>query len=1145
MLWILCLLRGKGLWIRNPSVASNVHVDKTSVPSHESPIVQAVDINLRQHPMVELLVRVIWTNQKLIITFVPWWLISYLMVLTSLFLVKLLKRSSFARCLIEVNSEADLIDVITMVSLHLLGMPSPKKPSVLSMNVGRPGGIYTNDGFQMEGKKKKRKGKSKSINGGQFAGPSVKQTVRYEPKTTISAPKKGATNMGDASKSSYMLKTTSTSSKNDNHHIICIIYKQMIICGSSFAYHVFVFKQGDDPINSINKMMSFLSTIVISRFPYTKFLCCWYFRNKSYYFGNRRELYRDKVLLVEAQGNGKVLNEEELEFLANPSIAKGLVTQSVITHNAAYQADDLDAYDFDCDGISTAKAALMANLYSHGSDVLSENEITSDSNIIPYSQYLLETQNTAVQDTNSFTQQDAMILSVFEQLSHQIRPMLYDGSVIAKKTNVISVADSEETLMLEEENRSKMLLYKMPPKCHNNIKNDLRKLKGKEIVDNAAQVSNATIIAPGMYKLDLVTLARKDKNNRETHICYLKHTMEQAAILRKIVEQAYLLNPLDSASYSACKYAKLIQEFLGYIRDNCPNIHKPSEKLVVVTPINKMKTVRITATNKVPLREPIPLKVAVQESVVTRVHTRRPKGSDTLAASSSSSLIDCSLELVLHEMTPVTPNSRLISNPPPLAPFIPPSRHEWDLVFQPVFVDFFSPLAGVASTVPVEEALAAVESTSSPSSTTVDQDAPSPSTSQTTPQSQSQTIILCAEEESHDLEVAHMSNDPYFSIPIPETVFEESSSSDVIPTIVHSDAPILEHLIEPKTYKDALTQSCWIKAMQEELNEFERLKVWELVPRPDKVMVIILKWIYNVKLDELGGILKNKARLALCRERFKFLIDKLGMRSFTPETLNELADEAEENINPIATQQAAIDNALFPPEKRLKIKRCNARVAFNKPQREETYQEDFMYQADNKEISSARKEHMPYPRFTKVIINHFISKDKTISMRNMIKLHTIRDESLLDTLKFVSKTQDYQQYGAMIPDDMINEDIKDFKAYKTYNDFATGKVPPRKVRKYKKVASPLRKLSPIKEAEPVIKAKKLRYMPRSLLLRQQQQNGVVERRNQTLIKAVRTMLIYAQAPLFLWAEAGQPHVLHRIDPLYVFAMERLRMSSCS
>nr|GEZ64094.1 hypothetical protein [Tanacetum cinerariifolium] len=137
---------------------------------------------------------------------------------------------------------------------------------------------------------------------------------------------------------------------------------------------------------------------------------------------------------------------------------------------------------------------------------------------------------------------------------------------------------------------------------------------------------------------------------------------------------------------------------------------------------------------------------------------------------------------------------------------------------------------------------------------------PSPSTSQTTPQSQSQTIPLCAEEELHDLEVSHMSSEPYFSIPIPETIFEECSSSDVIPTTVHSDTLILKHL--SKWTKDhPLQNSCWIEEMQEELNKFKCLEVWELVPRPDKMMVITLKWIYKVKLDELGRILKNKARL--------------------------------------------------------------------------------------------------------------------------------------------------------------------------------------------------------------------------------------------------------------------------------------------
>nr|GFA44995.1 retrovirus-related Pol polyprotein from transposon TNT 1-94 [Tanacetum cinerariifolium] len=93
-------------------------------------------------------------------------------------------------------------------------------------------------------------------------------------------------------------------------------------------------------------------------------------------------------------------------------------------------------------------------------------------------------------------------------------------------------------------------------------------------------------------------------------------------------------------------------------------------------------------------------------------------------------------------------------------------------------------------------------------------DAPSPSKSQITPKTQSSAIPQDVKEYIHDIEVAHMMNDPLFGVPIPEVTYDKSSSM-----------------------------------------------VWELVPRPDKVMVITLKWIYKVKLDELGGILKNKARL--------------------------------------------------------------------------------------------------------------------------------------------------------------------------------------------------------------------------------------------------------------------------------------------
>ncbi|GJX94234.1 hypothetical protein Tco_0348820 [Tanacetum coccineum] len=96
---------------------------------------------------------------------------------------------------------------------------------------------------------------------------------------------------------------------------------------------------------------------------------------------------------------------------------------------------------------------------------------------------------------------------------------------------------------------------------------------------------------------------------------------------------------------------------------------------------------------------------------------------------------------------------------------------------------------------PIDEVVAPVlaVSTGSPSSTTVDQDAPSPSNSQTTPETQSSRHPNDVEEENHDIEVAHMGNDPYFGIPIPEIPSDQSSSSDSIHTIMHPGHHISKH----------------------------------------------------------------------------------------------------------------------------------------------------------------------------------------------------------------------------------------------------------------------------------------------------------------------------------------------------------------
>nr|GFA35646.1 hypothetical protein [Tanacetum cinerariifolium] len=196
---------------------------------------------------------------------------------------------------------------------------------------------------------------------------------------------------------------------------------------------VLVFQKGDDPIDAINHMMSFLTLVVNSRFPATnnqlrtssnprqqvtindervtiqpiqerqnhmsagssrpfasgyggtsgrqRLIVCYNCKGEGHMAKQctkpkrkrDAEWFKDKVLLVQAQANGQVLQEDELDFLADPGMAESSTNQTVVTTNASYQADDLDAYDSDCDELNSAKVALMANLSHYGSDNLAEN----------------------------------------------------------------------------------------------------------------------------------------------------------------------------------------------------------------------------------------------------------------------------------------------------------------------------------------------------------------------------------------------------------------------------------------------------------------------------------------------------------------------------------------------------------------------------------------------------------------------------------------------------------------------------------------------------------------------------------------------------------------------------------------------------
>nr|GFA90669.1 hypothetical protein [Tanacetum cinerariifolium] len=131
-----------------------------------------------------------------------------------------------------------------------------------------------------------------------------------------------------------------------------------------------------------------------------------------------------------------------------PGIAEAQPTQTVITHNATYQVDDLDAYNSNCDEISTAKVALMANLSHYGSDDLAKTV-----HMLTKPQFFYD---------HSTRQALGFQNPCYLKRAQQLEPKLYNGSVI-QKTDAIVIHDSAKTLMLEYESRSKMLQKQKDP----------------------------------------------------------------------------------------------------------------------------------------------------------------------------------------------------------------------------------------------------------------------------------------------------------------------------------------------------------------------------------------------------------------------------------------------------------------------------------------------------------------------------------------------------------------------------------------------------------------------------------------------------------------------------------------------------------
>nr|GEV05053.1 integrase, catalytic region, zinc finger, CCHC-type, peptidase aspartic, catalytic [Tanacetum cinerariifolium] len=492
-----------------------------------------------------------------------------------------------------------------------------------------------------------------------------------------------------------------------------------------------LFQKGDDPIDVINHMMSFLTAVVTSRYPPTnnqlrtssnprqeatinngrvtiqliqgRQNSMTAGMSRQYTSGPSRTSGKQRVIVCyNCKGEGHMSKQctkpkrkrDEAWLRINPGIAKTQNTQYVITNNAAYQSDDLDAYDSDCDELNSAKIALMMNLYHYRSDNLAEDSknvnefLTAELErykdqvkILKENERLLEQAisvdvvnivvHANVNSESQSQEKDTVIMKLKErikslsgnvkeekiqreleeietiniELDHRVTKLvvenehlkqtykqLYDSikssrirskeqcDDLIKQVNIKSAENSDLNASLQE----KVLVITA-------LKETLSKLKGKAVVNEPV---NLYPIDPELLKIDVATLAPKLHNNKTAHTDYLRHTQEDTATLRKIVESKRLLNPLNTSLDYACKYTKRIQELLIILKQTCPCINDLGTKLMAVTPKNNDKKIRFI--EHIPSSRNTLVKTTSSTNVVSNTPMLSSTGVNLLSSASGS-----------------------------------------------------------------------------------------------------------------------------------------------------------------------------------------------------------------------------------------------------------------------------------------------------------------------------------------------------------------------------------------------------------------------------------------------------------------------------------------------------------------------------
>nr|GEW98022.1 retrovirus-related Pol polyprotein from transposon TNT 1-94 [Tanacetum cinerariifolium] len=385
--------------------------------------------------------------------------------------------------------------------------------------------------------------------------------------------------------------------------------------------------------------------------------------------------------------------------------------------------------------------------------------------------------------------------------------------------------------------------------------NDLFRAENDKIKQHYKELYDSIKITRAKHIEQVIALTTKNVNLKsqilekvnivrtigDAHLDYLRHLKESVETIRDIVVEAKVVRPLDRSIVSACRYTKHSQELLEYAIGTFPvyYVEGLGYNLFLVGQFCdsnlevafKKHSCYVQDTNDVVERRNRTLVEAAQTMLI---FSKAPMFLWAEAVATACYTQNRSLIHIRHNKTPY----ELVHNKKPDLTFfrvfgkgIESTTKEPDESWKP-----FTPMS------PTQAVQAPVNSAGTPSSTTIDQDAPSLSISPSSLALQSHHQGIAVEStfmENHP--VAPIDNNPFVNVFSLEPNSKASSFGDV-----------------------SSTESTYVSQTHHHLNEiheFDRLQVWELVPQPDYVMIIALKWIYQVKLDEYGDVLKNKARL--------------------------------------------------------------------------------------------------------------------------------------------------------------------------------------------------------------------------------------------------------------------------------------------